>query len=299
MEQHFGKIPEVPFKQAFLNYAKAQRRDHPKHFRDKTRYRLKGIFECFGQYNLSEITPHIIRRFYDARRDVVSEGTAQKDLSTLKALLNRAREDGLLAAAPHFPKMKTLKPRNRYLTFEEEERLVSAAAAHLRPLIRLAVDTGGRRSSLLALDWRQVDLANRRITFVDTKNGSDQTVRLCDRACAVLASIGPKAEGPVFTYNGEPIKSIKTAFNYARDKAGLPDVRFHDLRHTFASRLVQGGVSLYEVMHMTGHKSLAMVQRYAHLAPDYQAGAIEVLNRYGHSLGTVDIYRKDGCRLSA
>jgi integrase len=299
MERHFGKIPEVPFKQAFLNYAKAQRRDHPKHFRDKTRYRLKGIFECFGRYNLSEITPHVIRQFYDARREVVSEGTAQKDLSTLRAILNRAKEDGLLAVAPHFPKMKSLKPRNRYLTIEEEDRLVSAAAPHLRPLIRFAVDTGGRRSSLLALDWRQVDLTNRLVTFVDTKNGSDHTVRLCDRACAVLASIGPKTQGLVFTYKGEPIKSVKTAFNYARVKAGLPDVRFHDLRHTFASRLVQGGVSIYKVMHMTGHRSLAMVQRYAHLAPDYQEEAIEVLNRAGHNLGTVSPNPKDGCRLSA
>lgn len=103
----------------------------------------------------------------------------------------------------------------------------------------------------------------------------------------------------MFTYRSEPMKTIRTAFNHAHVKAGLSDVRFHDLRHTFASRLVQGGVSLYEVMHMTGHKSLAMVQRYAHLAPHYQEGAIEVLNRRGHNLGTVDANRKDDCRLSA
>ena len=68
----------------------------------------------------------------------------------------------------------------------------------------------------------------------------------------------------------------------------MDDVRFHDLRHTFASRLVQGGVPLYNVMQLMGHKSLEMVQRYAHLAPDYQEGAVQVLNRLGHNLGTVD-----------
>jgi len=64
----------------------------------------------------------------------------------------------------------------------------------------------------------------------------------------------------------------------------LEDFRFHDLRHTFASRLVQKGIPLYEVMHLTGHKSLEMVQRYSHLAPDYQERAIAALNSYGTEL---------------
>ncbi len=80
---------------------------------------------------------------------------------------------------------------------------------------------------------------------------------------------------------------MKTAFDKARKKAGLEDVRFHDPRHAFASRLVQQGLPLYEVMHMMGHKSLVMVQRYSHLAPEFQERAIIALNRYGHDLGTL------------
>jgi integrase len=105
---------------------------------------------------------------------------------------------------------------------------------------------------------------------------------------ATLSGLGPKDSGPVFLFRGKPMKSVKTAFDKARLKAGLPDVRFHDLRHTFASRLVQGGVPLYDVMHLTGHKSLQMVQRYAHLAPDYQERAIQALDGLGHNLGTVE-----------
>lgn len=86
-------------------------------------------------------------------------------------------------------------------------------------------------------------------------------------------------------------KIVRTAFNEARKKAGLEDVRFHDLRHTFVSRLVQSGVPLYDVVHLTGHKSLDMVQRYAHLAPDYQERAIQALNDFGHNLGTDDDYK--------
>ena len=84
----------------------------------------------------------------------------------------------------------------------------------------------------------------------------------------------------------------KKSCDSAREKAGIEDFRFHDLRHTFASRLVQGGVPLYNVMHLTGHKSLTMVQRYAHLAPDFQEGTIRVLDprtdSQWHNLGTVD-----------
>ena len=89
---------------------------------------------------------------------------------------------------------------------------------------------------------------------------------------ATLSGLGPRDSGPVFLFRGKPIRSVKTAFDKARRKAGLLDVRFHDLRHTFASRLVQGGVPLYDVMHLTGHKSLQMVQRYAHLAPTTRSG---------------------------
>ena len=287
MGQHFGKIPEVPFREVFVRYAKIQKRDNPQRFRNTTRYALKMLHEWFGELNVSQITLGLVQEFMDERRRTVSLATAQRDVSTLRAVLNKAHREGLLAAAPRFPRFKALKHRTRWLTPDEAERLVRAASRHIVPLIRLAVDTGGRRSELLRLDWRHVDLRNKRVTFVETKNGEDRTVRLCDRACAVFASMGPKDAGPVFTFNGKAIASVKTAFNNARENAGLEDVRFHDLRHTFASRLVQCGVPLYDVMNLMGHQSLTMVQRYAHLAPDYQEKAIQALNQFGHDSGTV------------
>ena len=288
LAEHFGKKPEVPFSEALLRYAEAQKRDHPRHFERSTRYRLKHLHERFRDYSLSEITLAVVQEYLDERLDDVSLATAQKDLSTLRAILNKAFREDLLDKAPRFPRFKRLKPRDRWLTVEEEQRLVDCAARHLVPIIRFAVDSGGRLSEILGLDWRNVELEHKRVRFVDTKNGEDRTVRLCDRAYATLASLGPKERGPVFTFRGRPIESVRAAFNAARQKAGLKDVRFHDLRHTFASRLVQGGVPLYDVMHLLGHKSLDMVQRYSHLAPDYQKGAIQVLNRLGHNLGTVE-----------
>ena len=99
----------------------------------------------------------------------------------------------------------------------------------------------------------------------------------------------------LFTWGGKAVKDMRSAFASACQRAGIQDFRFHDLRHTFASRLVQGGVPLYEVMNLTGHKSLSMVQRYAHLAPEFQEAAIRVLDRrpdtFGHNSGTVENHR--------
>ena len=287
MEANFGKKPELPFSEALLRYAKAQKRQSPRHFMDKTRYRLNFLAKRFEGFNVSDFTFRAVQEFVDERLETVSNGYVLRDLALIKAMINKARREELTDFVPNFPRIKPSKPRNRWVTTEEEDRLTEAAAKHLKPLIRFAVDTGGRRSELLGLDWRNVDLKQRRITFVETKNGEDRSVRLCQRAYETLRGLGTKKSGPVFTFRGKPIKSVKTAFGAACRQAGIEDLRFYDLRHTFASRLVQGGLPLYNVMHLTGHKSLSMVQRYAHLAPDFQEEAIQVLDSQRHNMGTV------------
>lgn len=286
LEEHFGKIPEVPFSEALLRYATAHKRDHPRAFKGDIRYRLNRLQERFGNHMLSEMTLKALQDFMDERLETVSQATAQKDISTVRAILNKAYREELMERAPRIPKFRPLKPRDRWLTPKEERRLVDGSAPHLANLISFAVDTGGRLSELLGLDWRDVEVIHGRIRFRDTKNGENRTVRLCNRAQKTLIALGIKKSGPVFTFRGKSMKTVQTSFNTARATAGLEDVRFHDLRHTFASRLVQGGVPLYDVMHLLGHKSLKMVQRYAHLAPDYQDKAIQALNAYGHNLGT-------------
>ena len=244
----------------------------------KTRYRIKHLAKRFEGWNVSDFTYRNVQAYVDERLETVSSGMCFADLAIVRAAINMARREELTDFVPNFPRLKPSKPRNRWLTHQEEERLVAAAAKHLKPLIQFAVDTGGRRGELLGLDWRNVDLSSRRVMFTETKNGEDRSVRLCERAYQSLLALGPKEQGPVFTWGGNAIKDVKHAFDHARIEADLEDVRFHDLRHTFASRLVQGGVPLYEVMNLTGHKSLSMVQRYAHLAPEFQEAAIRVLD---------------------
>jgi len=273
MEQHFGAIPEVPFRDALVRYGQEKQRENPERYADSARYTLQLILDRFDSLNLSELTLTSIQDFTNKRLEKVKEATVQRELTILKAILNKAHREGKMATVPLFPKFKALQGRCRWLTVDEEKRLLANSAKHLRSLIAFALDTGGRRSELLKLDWRNVDLERGRVTFIKTKNGEDRTVRLCKRAKATLSALGPKQSGPVFVR--------------ARERAGLEDLRFHDLRHTFASRLVQAGVPLYDVMHLTGHKSLEMVQRYSHLGPDYAERAIQALDAFGHDLVTV------------
>lgn len=240
------------------------------------------LLDRFDELNLSEIDVRKIEDFTSERRATVKEGSVQRELTVLKAILNRAYREGTLVSVPPFPRMRKQCGRKRWLSVGGPPR------ATLSPLIGFAVDTGGRRSELLRLDWRHVDLGRRLITFIETKNGEDRSVRLTNRAYQVLVNLGVQETGPVFTYQGKAVKAVTSPFKGARTRAQIDDLRFHDLRHTFASRLVQQGVSLYEVMHLTGHKSLEMVQRYAHLAPSFQGRAIDALNSYGTNLAQSD-----------
>jgi len=300
MEQHFGTIPDTPFDDALVRYADEKNRENPDGYQASLKYQLQRLLDHFGGLKLTDIDTKVLHDYAALRRRTIKEATLHRELAVVQAIMNKAKREGLLLNVPPFPKVKLPKGRTRWLTLEEEKRLLKASPDHLRLVIMFALDTGGRRSELLKLEWRNVDLANNRIVFVRTKNGEDRAIRLTDRARAILEHlISRDITGPVFTYKGKPMANVTNAFETARAKAGLEDVRFHDLRHTFASRLVQRGVPLYEVMQLTGHKSLVMVQRYAHLAPEFQERAIGALNDVvnqskdringcWHVLGTVD-----------
>lgn len=281
MELHFGALPEVPFCDALLRYAKERKRQNAKTYEQSLKYRLQFLLDRFGKLNLSQITASRLQDHAEERLATKKGETVQRELSTIRAILNKERREGRLVFVPPFPRIRKEPGRCRWLNVKEEQRLLAASAKHLRPLIAFALDTGGRRSELLELDWQNVDIEQCRITFVKTKNGENRTIRLTTRAKTILEELGPKEFGPVFTYGGKAMKEVTSSFKRARNEAGLEDVRFHDLRHTFASRLVQQGVSLYEAMHLTGHKSVSMIQRYAHLAPDFQEAAIASLETFG------------------
>jgi integrase len=155
---------------------------------------------------------------------------------------------------------------------------------YLAPLVLLALNTGLRRGELLQLRWRDLDLQRRLLTVRGEGAKTRQTrhLPLNSEATGVLKAWRPTAIEPdwyVFGGSTEatPLGTVKKAWQGVLKSASVTSFRFHDLRHTFASKLVMAGVDLNTVRELLGHKSLAMTLRYAHLAPEHKAAAVEAL----------------------
>lgn len=165
----------------------------------------------------------------------------------------------------------------RYLTVDEEARLLEALPPALRPLVEIAIHTGIRRGALLGLQWRDVEFQTENIRVPDhlSKNREEYYVRMNWRVRELLLEVNDRGgftqpEDYVFCLgNGGRRRSIHSSFDRAKKRAGLPDLHFHDLRHTAASRIVMAGGTLYDVTKHLGHQSPAMAERYAHLSPDH------------------------------
>jgi integrase len=136
---------------------------------------------------------------------------------------------------------------------------------------------------LLSLRWPDVDLKRGTLTFQQTKNGERRTVPLTGPALALMqqhARVRRIDTVLVFpNKTGKRPVGIREAWEYAVKRADVADFRFHDLRHTFASYLAMNGASLLEIAEVLGHKTLAMVKRYAHLSEAHTRGVVERMNR--------------------
>ena len=184
------------------------------------------------------------------------------ELALLSKILSLAGDHGYLDTNPcrKVKKPRLNNRRTRYLTESEEPRLLDACfgkRTHLAPLIRLALQTGMRRSELLKLTWRDIDLGREVIHVRDPKNERDRALPMSDEARAVIESLGlGRADDRLF-----PFDEIKPAWNTACCIAEIPNLHFHDLRHTFATRLAGAGADAFTIAALLGHTTIQMVSR--------------------------------------
>ncbi len=258
---------------------------------------FKHLAEFFGDMPVEDITPARISDYKALRRsqknkkgNLTKPATLARELEVLRHALNLAvREWEWIELSP-FEKVRIERPHNqveRWLTPEEEERLLKASPAWLQEIISFALNTGMRQDEILSLKWPQVDGTRRTVILLHTKNKEKRTIPINQKVLAILtARFGTNDQtGYVFpapeSGNKMNARNLLRAYYSARKKAQLEDVRFHDLRHTFATRLVQSGVDLYVVKELLGHKNITMTMRYAHHYPESLRHGVDILDGFG------------------
>lgn len=231
-----------------------------------------------------------------AKRRPLSEKSVKNVRTTLAKILATAEEWGELASKPRLPKVKVPDPKWDHLTAEESDKVIAAARSpEERALLMFALRTGARAGEQRAIEWADLDWHNRQVIIRKslaansdevghTKSGKERRVPMRDALMAALKEIRGLRHlqgGRVFALpNGKPysLDQLHERLWSSCRRAGVREVRWHDLRHSFASQLIASGVDIVSVQRWLGHSSIAMTMRYAHLAPG-AGDAIEVLDR--------------------
>jgi integrase len=264
--------------------------------RDKDSYtHLKQVFSGF---TLDKITPALVIDYRNRRlSEKAAHSTILNELGLLRNAFNISiRHWGWCKENPVSQVKLGLKPRHvdRWLTYGEEQRLLAASKGHLNDqltdIITFGLNTGMRKSEILSLKIQEIDFARKVCTVMKSKNKEKRGIPLNASAMEILIrrSTIIAISGFVFaTSNGTKImtRNLNRAFTKAVKKADIKDFRFHDLRHTFATRLCQSGIDLYVISRLLGHKSIQMTTRYSHHFPESLRSGVEVLNHLSENKG--------------
>ena len=234
--------------------------------------KLRWLHPYLGDKRLDEIDRTLIDRIKFDREKLGTAGTTNRYLALIRAILRRAcNEWEWIDRVPKFKLFKEAEGRVRALTEAEFERLVRELPPHLADMAVFSVATGLRQGNVKGLEWQYVDL-ERRHTWIPGskhKNGKPHAVPLNEVALAVLRKQIGKHARWVFTFRGEPVANVNTkAWTAALERAGIEDFRWHDLRHTFATWHRKAGTPTFELQRLGGWKTVAMAERYAHVAPE-------------------------------
>jgi len=276
-----GRIGFTEFSKMFIDdYAKNVKRSWRS---DKSR--LGNLERYFKDIYLDEVTPLMIQKSLAWRlKSGNSKSTANRYLALLKKLFSLAIEEGYLETNPAAKIKKSSEKdllKERVLTEDEETRLKSASYPVLRSIISVALHTGMRLQEILSLRWAQVDLDEMILTVERTKSGKARTIPLNVALHDELSRLRSLDGRTPFVFpnpkTGKSLTTVKTAFVAACRRAGIAGLRFHDLRHTFGSRLVEKGADIETVRSLLGHASIAVTQRYVHTTDERRRTAVERL----------------------
>ncbi|WP_099510187.1 tyrosine-type recombinase/integrase [Microvirga ossetica] len=235
-------------------------------------YRIRTLLtHSLAQIALNKLSSAAIARYRDDRLKLVQSGTVRRELAIVQHCFEVVKKEWGLPIATNPVQQIAIpeaqKPRERRLEDGESNILASAALAsawYLHPLITLAIETGMRRGELLSIRWKDVDMTAPTIRILKTKNGHPRTIPLTPKAVEILSTLERRDER-VFPVTPN---AVRLAWGRLRKRAGLEDLRLHDLRHEAVSRFFEYGLTVPEVALISGHRDPRMLSRYTHLRPE-------------------------------
>ncbi len=251
----------------------------------------KNLLRFFGNRNLTEITPRLISDYKGERRTAgASASSINMELSFIRHAFNLAIKEWEWVQDNPACKVSREKINNRierWLTLEEEKSLFEASPGWLQEIIAFAVNTGLRRGEITALRWSNVDIFRKTMTITEQKNGGTDTLPLNKTAMRVIvARYKARLSGTPYVFfstTGTQIdgNNLGSDFRAAVKRSGIEHFRFHDLRHTFATRLAQNGIDLYTLQRLGRWKEVSMVMRYAHHNTESLRPGVVILDELG------------------
>ncbi len=288
-QNRLGVKPRRSWKDAVVRWLE-ETSEKATHNEDKRKFIWLDTY--LGELMLDEITLDVIDSIRAAKLKEATKGTTNRYLALIRSVLLRSRDEWeWIDKAPKVRLFKESASRERSLTREQAGKLLDELPEHQRDVVLFALATGLRQSNVLRLEWSQINLEQRHawIHATQSKNRRPIAIPLNEAAYAVLLRQKGKHLHRVFTFKGKPLNSANTrAWQHALLRAGITDFRWHDLRHTWATWQRQAGTPTHELQRLGGWRTGAMVERYAHLAPDHLAVAAARLDSMlaGYDLAT-------------
>ena len=246
---------------------------------------LRSYFknDCVGDITLNKLEAF---KGYLLNERHLANATVNRYRAMLSKIFNLGIQNKSITANP-ITDLKKLKVRNlktRFLTLDEEARLYNTVAKthpYLKNIITCALQTGMRKGEILNLKWVNIDMEYRFIELLETKSGKSRRIPISDSLYDVLNSL-PITSEYVFVNpeTNKPYTDLKRSFKTVLKQAGIYNFRFHDLRHTFATRLAECNIDLIVIKELLGHSKIDTTMRYAHAVPKRKIEAITILNSY-------------------
>jgi len=263
----------------YIEYSKNNKRSW-----ERDEQSIKHFLKYFRGKTLNQIASWHIEKYKSERKNEVKPSTVNRELDTLRNMLNKAVDWNMIESSP-YKGIRHFRVNNtnlRIISEDEFNKLYQVSSSELKPILLCAISTGMRLGELLSLKWNDTNLNDGYILVRDSKNYESRTIPVNPTLLKVLSNL-EKSSQSEYVFEGR--RTIKRAWTNALRKSGISHCRFHDLRHTFASRLVMAGVDLVTVAELMGHKDITMTKRYSHPTPEHKKRAIQHLN-----MDTIDSY---------